>query len=66
MALNYDRGQYLKGYEDAREKYEKALDKICKFNDDNYVVFKEKYVGGHDCSEMLSAEQWKEWCMKDE
>lgn len=48
------------------KKLEKALDKICQFNDDNYVVFKEEWVGGHDCGITLSVNEWKEWAMKDD
>ena len=30
-ALRYDRNQYEKGYEDAKQKYEKMLDKLADF-----------------------------------
>lgn len=47
-------------------KLEKALDKICQFNEDNYVVFEEKYICGHDFSETLTFGEWKEWCLSNE
>ena len=57
-ALNYDRGQYQKGYEDAREKYEKALEKACSEL--------EKWDIKNVDNIQVTKEEWKEWCMKDE
>lgn len=52
-ALEYDRNQYVKGYEDAKEKYEKALDKACE-----ELAYKDNCL-------IMSPEEWKEWCLKD-
>lgn len=52
-ALEYDRNQYLQGYEDAKEKYEKALDKACE-----ELAYKDNCL-------IMSPEEWKEWCLKD-
>ena len=54
-ALNYDRGQYQKGYDDAKDKYEKALDKICDF-----------LARGHtEESGWNDKDKWKEWCLNE-
>ena len=52
-ALEYDRNQYLQGYEEAKEIYEKALDKACE------------ELAHRDNQLIMSIEEWKEWCLKD-
>lgn len=52
-ALKYDRNQYLQGYEEAKEIYEKALDKSCE-----ELAYKDNCL-------IMSIEEWKEWCLKD-
>lgn len=52
-ALEYDRNQYLQGYEEAKEIYEKALDKVC-----------EELAYRDNCL-IMSIEEWKDWCLKD-
>lgn len=52
-ALEYDRNQYLQGYEEAKEIYEKALDKACE-----ELAYKDNCL-------IMSPEEWKEWCLKD-
>lgn len=52
-ALEYDRNQYLQGYEEAKEIYEKALDKAC-----------EELAYRDNCL-IMSIEEWKDWCLKD-
>ena len=51
-ALEYDRNQYLQGYEEAKEIYEKALDNACE-----QLEYKDNCMG---------AKEWKEWCLKDD
>lgn len=53
-ALEYDRNQYLLGYEEAKEIYEKALDKAC-----------EELAYRDNCL-IMSIEEWKEWCLKND
>ena len=53
-ALEYDRSQYLQGYEEAKEIYEKALDKACE-----QLEYKDNCL-------IMSAEEWKEWCIKND
>lgn len=52
-ALEYDRNQYLQGYEEAKEIYEKALDKACE-----ELAYKDNCL-------IMSPEEWKEWCLKN-
>lgn len=52
-ALEYDRNQYLEGYKEAKEIYEKALDKACE-----ELAYKDNCL-------IMSPEEWKEWCLKD-
>lgn len=52
-ALEYDRNQYLQGYEEAKEIYGKALDKAC-----------EELAYRDNCL-IMGIEEWKEWCLKD-
>lgn len=53
-ALEYDRNQYLQGYKESKEIYEKALDKACE-----QLEYKDNCLG-------MSAKEWKEWCLKDD
>lgn len=53
-ALEYDRNQYLQGYEEAKEIYEKALDKACE-----ELAYKDNRL-------IMSIEEWKEWCLKND
>lgn len=62
-ALNYDRGQYEKGYQDAEQKYEAALDKACEQLADFDKFLHEE---GYDNDENWTKEEWKEVLMKDE
>lgn len=52
-ALEYDRNQYLEGYKEAKEIYEKALDKACE-----ELAYRDNRL-------IMSIEEWKEWCLKD-
>ena len=52
-ALEYDRNQYLEGYKEAKEIYEKALDKACE-----ELAYRDNRL-------IMSLEEWKEWCLKD-
>lgn len=66
-ALEYDRKQYLQGYEEAKEIYEKALDKACEqlesLSYENNMMKASPYA--YDC-DYTNEEEWKEWCLKDD
>lgn len=66
-ALEYDRNQYLQGYEQAKEIYEKALDKACEqlesLSYENNMMKASPYA--YDC-DYTNEEEWKEWCLKDD
>ena len=53
-ALEYDRNQYLEGYKEAKEIYKKALDKACE-----ELAYRDNRL-------IMSVEEWKEWCLKDD
>lgn len=53
-ALEYDRNQYLEGYKEAKEIYEKALDKACE-----ELAYRDNRL-------IMSIEEWKKWCLKDD
>lgn len=73
-ALNYDRDQYTKGFEDAIcqcndkiEKLEQALDKACKVlaeDDDEYACFVyETDEYGDENMVLRTFNDWKEWLL---
>lgn len=68
-ALNYDRGQYEKGYWDSSDKYERALDKILR----EILPIIESCSGCpcyHGCKLDVASkdciERIKEWGLEDE
>ena len=75
-ALMYDRNQYEQGFKDAKERYEKALDKTCEelvkmcqqtnCNDCHFV--KVQIDCDNDCQVQgnYTPVDWKEWCLRDE
>ena len=60
-ALMYDRNQYEQGFKDAKERYEKALDKACE-----YLHEQDLRINTFDpAHEIDTLEDWKEGCMKN-
>ena len=69
-ALEYDRNQYQNGYEDAKEIYEKALDKACEVLSE-FAVMKEVVINNDGTQDSYlysqkSNEEWKKWCLRDD